>query len=255
MDNFVKQQKLLDSLELSFKRKVIREKNRFIRQQAEKLYSSRRISDEDYAEHIKNMREIFIMQTNIIIRTFFIETENQIKLAGANIDLEKKFTAWDFFASQWIAERAGAMAQQTSSTTRSDIQSSLDDALAQEEGVNERDFTRRILETQGFSRFRAEVIAATETHAAAMFASQKTAEQISSETGLELLKVWNAVEDERTRFSHSAANGQKVGMNAKFTVNGEKLERPGDPRGSAGNVIRCRCVLTYEPKDGNRGLV
>jgi hypothetical protein len=31
-----------------------------------------------------------------------------------------------------------------------------------------------------------------------------------------------------------------------FDVGGEKLKYPGDPRGSAGNVIQCRCAVVYE---------
>jgi len=55
---------------------------------------------------------------------------------------------------------------------------------------------------------------------------------------------------ERTRtiadgaqFDHLAADGQRVGMNEPFVIEGvngdEELRYPGDPMGSAGNVINC----------------
>jgi hypothetical protein len=41
-------------------------------------------------------------------------------------------------------------------------------------------------------------------------------------------------------------DGQKVGINEMFIVGGENLEFPGDPFGSPGNVINCRCTLFFE---------
>jgi HK97 family phage portal protein len=56
-------------------------------------------------------------------------------------------------------------------------------------------------------------------------------------------KVWLATLDDRTRDAHIQAHGQKVALNETFTVGGEELRFPGDPNGSAGNVINCRCAI------------
>ncbi len=64
-------------------------------------------------------------------------------------------------------------------------------------------------------------------------------------TGLQFDKQWLATPDERTRADHAEADGQTVDKNAPFLVGGEQLGYAGDPRGSAGNVINCRCTQIY----------
>jgi len=54
-------------------------------------------------------------------------------------------------------------------------------------------------------------------------------------------KKWLAEDDRRTRAAHDDADGQVVPVGAKFTVGGEQLWWPGDPRGSLSNIINCRC--------------
>lgn len=91
------------------------------------------------------------------------------------------------------------------------------------------------------SRYRAEVIARTETHGAANFGAMGAAEA----TGLPLLKEWVAAADERTRETHREADGQTVPMEQAFEVGADFLMFPGDPAGSAEEVINCRCAASY----------
>lgn len=56
-------------------------------------------------------------------------------------------------------------------------------------------------------------------------------------------KRWVTMHDDRVREGHSAADGQEVPLGSPFVVDGEYLQYPGDPRGSAGNVVNCRCVV------------
>lgn len=58
-------------------------------------------------------------------------------------------------------------------------------------------------------------------------------------------KSWVCTLDRRTRDAHFAADGQTVPLEGTFTVNGEELAFPGDPVGSAENVINCRCRVVY----------
>lgn len=60
-----------------------------------------------------------------------------------------------------------------------------------------------------------------------------------------LHKQWLATEDERTRPTHLAADGQVVPLDQPFTVGLEPLMYPGDPTGSDGEVINCRCTVIY----------
>ena len=95
------------------------------------------------------------------------------------------------------------------------------------------------------SAFRAEVIARTESHSAANAGSLESAR--ASEVVQE--KEWIFTEDERTRngenseFDHTHVDN--VGIDEPFMVSGEELMFPGDPSGSAGNVIQCRCAMGY----------
>jgi HK97 family phage portal protein len=91
---------------------------------------------------------------------------------------------------------------------------------------------------------RSIVIARTET----IRATNRGSQDAALATGLDLNKVWIATDDDRTRPAHLLADRQITDMRGTFTVDGEELEYPGDPNGSAGNVIQCRCTVIYEEK-------
>ena len=94
--------------------------------------------------------------------------------------------------------------------------------------------------------YRANHIARTETHRVASFANETVAESMGIAN---TQKEWVAIQDARTRIAHSIASGQKVPLEASFVVGGELLKYPGDPRGSAGNTINCRCAAIYTTPD------
>jgi hypothetical protein len=66
--------------------------------------------------------------------------------------------------------------------------------------------------------------------------------------GSEMMKQWISGRDARVRPAHQAAQGQIVPFNKKFLVGGESLNHAGDPSGSAGNIINCRCSVAPFPK-------
>lgn len=101
--------------------------------------------------------------------------------------------------------------------------------------------------------WRAATIARTETHNASMWAGFKTVENAERELGVIVGKRWIYTMDERTRNNH-----RKMGMHPviplkeKFKVPNEAggfdlMDHPGDHRGSASNVVNCRCQTIYEP--------
>jgi SPP1 gp7 family putative phage head morphogenesis protein len=91
----------------------------------------------------------------------------------------------------------------------------------------------------------AERIARTETHGAAESTKHESANAIAN-AGYELTHTWVATDDERTRDSHSTADGQTVPLNEPFQIGDVELTHPGDPDGDPGEVINCRCSETYE---------
>ena len=71
----------------------------------------------------------------------------------------------------------------------------------------------------------------------------------ASDDDVETLKTWLPTQDERTRVAHRSSEVRPqpptIPIDQSFTVGGAKMSRPLDPNGGAGNVINCRCTLTY----------
>ncbi len=142
----------------------------------------------------------------------------------------------------YIDEFGAAKVQQISETTRDRVLRVI--AAGEAAGLANNEIAAQIVEKTGGSiaRSRAQTIATTETHAAATFGSDAAVEA----TGLTVTRVWLAAEDDRTRPSHAAADGQRRAKDKPFRVGGALLDRPGDPNAPASETIRCRCVLLYE---------
>lgn len=93
---------------------------------------------------------------------------------------------------------------------------------------------------------RAMTVARTEAMSAIHAGNLAAAGFEQNRTGRPMVKEWSAhLASETTRPAHRAADGQTVALTAPFIVDGEPLQFPGDPRGSAGNVINCRCVPIF----------
>ncbi|MFC1418724.1 hypothetical protein [Streptacidiphilus cavernicola] len=99
----------------------------------------------------------------------------------------------------------------------------------------------RIRSAVGESRWDSSARAAAVTGTTAG-TSQALVETARS-SGRQLVKTWRIKEphDQRTRAAHRLADGQSVPLSSTFSVDGEQLDFPGDPAGSPGNVINCRC--------------
>ena len=124
-------------------------------------------------------------------------------------------------------------------------------ALAEtvEEGYDPNVAKKRIVEKvreaySEFTSWRAMRIARTEIVSASNAGSLEGAMVVKDQ----MQKVWETFIDGETRQSHLEANGQVREMDEPFVVGGEDLNFPGDPSGSAENVINCRCTVTYKRK-------
>lgn len=99
---------------------------------------------------------------------------------------------------------------------------------------------------------RATTIARTEVVAASNAGSMAGARALGTEFAPPV-KVWMASLDARTRDTHADADGQEVGLEETFTVGGDQLDYPGDPAGSPGEVINCRCTVVYRDEPTPEG--
>lgn len=69
-------------------------------------------------------------------------------------------------------------------------------------------------------------------------------------SGLEMQKEWLNTHDARTRPTHQdqalgGVGGQRVDLNAQFTVGGFSADAPGDPTLPPQEKYRCRCTIGY----------
>lgn len=167
---------------------------------------------------------------------------------------ELKFTGiprteiFDEAQRQWIARHGAQHVTQISGTTFEQAMALINKAVADAvtEGLGTAAtaaLIKRRMAQQAvvMSSFRARMIARTEAHTAANAANHEAA----LASGVITQQEWVSSADERTRLDHMDANGQTVGIREKFNVGGELLEYPGDPNGSAGNIINCRCVAVH----------
>ncbi len=151
------------------------------------------------------------------------------------------------FVVSWIRRHAAKRVQQIDKTTARAIRRQIIDG-ARKGWSNDR--IARAIEraTEGqIGKVRARRIARTETHTAFERGSYEQAIELKR-LGLEIVSEWGATEDQRTRPDHAEADGQTVEVGKAFTVGGERLRFPGDPRGSAKQIVNCRCSALYYPK-------
>ena len=155
---------------------------------------------------------------------------------------------FDLARQIWIRTQAALKVTQIAGTTESQaidiIRSALNDAI--EEGLSEiqtgRLIQSRINESGAqLSRLRGRMISRTESHGSSNASTQMAAKS----TRLPLKKEWISAMSERTRENHMIANGQSIDIDQPFSVGADLLMQPGDPSGSAEEVINCRCAVGY----------
>lgn len=100
------------------------------------------------------------------------------------------------------------------------------------------DISRNLKNTSGVPLYNAKRIVRTESHRIQQ-QSAEDSRQIAKAKGADVVKQWDAALDGRTRDSHRRVDGEIRELDEKFS-NG--LMFPGDPNGSAAEVVNCRCT-------------
>lgn len=156
------------------------------------------------------------------------------QMFGIDFDLEAPY------AQKFIASRANQLAGQVTDTTYGAIKDALAAGVQEGESIPQiADRVRNVFDVASTSR--SEMIARTEVNSAYGGSTRLAGDQLPQDVlgGYE----WVSTRDARTRDDHAAADGQVIVQDATFDVGGEPLQYPGDPSGSADNVINCRCTL------------
>lgn len=188
---------------------------------------------------IPKLEKIFASQYRVVMIEFGNRILSGLKSHKPN---QRKDVNDDFLVrvEDYIRVYALDRATSISGTTIDQLRSVIN--AGELEGLGTREIARNITErVPTIASYRANTIARTETHSASGYASEMAA----TETGLSLKKEWVAFIDGRERDAHREADGQVVARDEDFTVDGEQLSYAGDPSGSAGNIINCRCTVLY----------
>lgn len=134
-----------------------------------------------------------------------------------------------------------------SQTSIKDIDRVLTEGINQGLGVEE--IIAR-LENSDIPEWRAKMIVRTESARATNFTQVAAAD----DQDYEMEKQWIAIEDNRTRLTHSNHGGVDGERKPLYEPYSNGLMFPGDPRGGGAEVINCRCTQGFyysRDLDGN----
>lgn len=131
-------------------------------------------------------------------------------------------------------------------TTEKFVNKVLDEAIEKGWSVDE---TVKHLEDTELSQERARKIVRTEA-VRSMNYSQMVA---ADESDFEMQKQWIATDDQRVRPTHSNHGGVDGELRDLDQPYSNGLQFPGDPTGSAREVIQCRCTQAYIAKRDENG--
>lgn len=108
-----------------------------------------------------------------------------------------------------------------------------------DEGWGMDKIARQISREQGaIDLWKSLRIARTEVVAASNYGVELGADELPGTK----VKVWISSFTTTSREDHMAMDGVQVSLGQPFDVAGEPLMYPGDPTGSPGNIINCRCA-------------
>lgn len=165
-------------------------------------------------------------------------------------------TLWDQFVAEYIRIWGGQAISNIMETTRLQIIEAV--AVGLRDGKSLTTIATEMRDAvPALSRRRAAIIARTEVHSAAQYASIQTAKRMP----FPVVKVWNSAYDHRTRdfgeadgkvdqANHRKMNGVAVALDEPFSVPNkwggfDPMQFPGDQSAPAYQVCQCRCALTY----------
>lgn len=152
------------------------------------------------------------------------------------------FTLFEEVARSYAKQLSATKVQAIQQFTRDQVRKIIENAI--EAGLSVDDTANRLRQTyDGFKGVRAETIARTETASAVNYGKLSHATEAEQELGLVVTKEWLATQDDRTRETHAAADGETVALQEKFQVGSDYLDHPGDPAGSAAEIVNCRCTI------------
>lgn len=154
---------------------------------------------------------------------------------------------WTRLVDEFLMREGATRLVQVDETTKSFVRNIVRAGV--EEGLGIPVIKRNIESAwEDIAKGRAERIARTEIVGASNAGGLQGARDIEADANLDLRKIWLASIDSRTRDQHRTEHRQeRPRLDEPFIMdNGDRMQYPGDPNGSAENVVNCRCTVIYE---------
>lgn len=237
--------RLKDALEKSYQLRIKRARQLIIDEFIVLIKQNNIILPENLKkEFVKTFQSISQEQAEKVINTFSRSSFKDLKpILGALSVLERvtiERSLKDVFADRVLKKRTKLITD----NFFKEIQLIVNRGIKADKPILE--LARDLREKASLGTAKAQLIARTETQTAANFGKFEGAKLRAQARGVELEKRWIPAQDERTREIHSAMNGSGwIPLEEKFEVGGELLLYPGDPKGSARNIINCRCDIVF----------
>jgi hypothetical protein len=234
----------MDRFETKLKPQIVADKKEFIDAAANRYEEHGTPNFFDLVDnHQHQLFETLKDHYRKVIPAFAALSISQVKSRQFKDDEEDSL--FSDLADRWIHTEGLKRSKLIADTSEADVLAAIADSMEAGDGTAE--IASAIRDVTDLSAFRSELIARTETHAAATYASVEGVRAAQDKLGVTMLKQWLPTIDSRTRPAHADMDGSDpIPMDEKFIVDGEELDRPGDPAGSAENVINCRCTLVYQ---------
>ena len=252
-DNF---DKVLASAESKEFARVRRYYDNQYRQAIQEFTKTRKTIGYDNLFRISDLAEIYSqVYVNIGVKFAKWYSKNFDKVVSKQVDVSGYDSIWaERFnrVSQEIAAERVTLVQGTAKATLVKVfkQLSSDPEFM---AMNERQAQKILRQKFGqYSKSQAERLIRTEATNAANIATLQGATDMFGQENLQ--KEWMTGIDGRERAAHRSADGQIVDFKERFLVGGQLLFNPGDPAGSAKNVINCRCSTAPFPKEGAESI-
>jgi len=182
---------------------------------------------------------------NVYSKTIMPYIESTIEAGASRVLAELNSEVWDVQRPEvvaWLKDKE-LQVRTLPKTMHEELRGIVQQGV--KDGVSAGEIAQRIQDAKpGYETFKAERVARTETIGANNYGALECYGQNGA-----TLKEWVTALDDKVRdgttgeFDHTAAHGEAVELKAAFEATGESLAFPGDPMGSAGNIINCRCAL------------
>lgn len=188
----------------------------------------------DWEKWDKFLRKKFEPHIIKAIKEGFDFAKNNAKLTGKISVEDKEFTA--------ALKQSLSNVKYINDTTRNQVEAAITTFKNNGASLSELTVHLQTKVLPSISVYRARTIATTTTTTAMNAGSNAMMQRFRDDLQYQ---QWFTQKDDKVRenldFDHVEADGQRVEIGQSFIVSGESLRYPGDPSGSLGNIINCRC--------------